>query len=156
MARGKPINKQPKEPDSKFKSRVVSKLISMIMYDGKKSIARKNVYSALDVVGNDDPKEGRRYFEEAIKNLMPELEVRSRRVGGANYQIPIPVRHDRAETLALRWLISAARSSKGRPFADRLTNEIKSAYNNEGSAIKKKLDTHRMAEANKAFSHFKW
>lgn len=156
MARGKPINKQPKEPDAKFKSRVVSKLISMVMYDGKKSIARKIVYESLDKVGNDDPKESRRFFEEAIKNLMPELEVRSRRVGGANYQIPVPVRHDRAETLAMRWLIDAARASKGRPFADRLTNEIKNAYNNEGSAIKKKLDTLRMAEANKAFSHFKW
>ncbi len=156
MARGKPINKQPKEPDAKFKSRVVSKLISMVMYDGKKSIARKIVYESLDKVGNDDPKESRRFFEEAIKNLMPELEVRSRRVGGANYQIPVPVRHDRAETLAMRWLIDAARASKGRPFADRLVTEIKNAYNNEGSAIKKKLDTIRMAEANKAFSHFKW
>ena len=156
MARGKPINKQPKEPDAKFKSRVVSKLISMVMYDGKKSIARKIVYESLDKVGNDDPKESRRFFEEAIKNLMPELEVRSRRVGGENYQIPVPVRHDRAETLAMRWLIDAARASKGRPFADRLVTEIKNAYNNEGSAIKKKLDTIRMAEANKAFSHFKW
>lgn len=156
MSRGKTINKKPKEPDAKFKSRVVSKLISMVMYDGKKSIARKLVYTALDAVGNEDPKESRRFFEEAIKNLMPELEVRSRRVGGANYQIPIPVRHDRSETLALRWLIDAARASKGRPFADRLTNEIKNAYNNEGSAIKKKMDTHRMADANKAFAHFKW
>jgi len=156
MSRGKIINKQPKEPDAKFKSRVVSKLISMVMYDGKKSVARKLVYTALDKVGNEDPKESRRFFEEAIKNLMPELEVRSRRVGGANYQIPIPVRHDRSETLALRWLIDAARASKGRPFADRLTNEIKNAYNNEGSAMKKKTDTHRMADANKAFAHFKW
>lgn len=156
MSRGKTINKQPKEPDAKFKSRVVSKLISMVMYDGKKSIARKVVYDALDTFGKEDPKEGRRYFEEAIKNLMPELEVRSRRVGGANYQIPIPVRHDRAETLAMRWLIDAARALKGRPFAERLASEIKNAYSNEGSAIKKKLDVHRMAEANKAFSHFKW
>lgn len=161
MARGKTINKQPKEPDTKFKSRVVTKLINMVMYDGKKSIAKRAVYDALDSIGKNeseeiDVKESRRFFEEAIRNIMPDVEVRSRRVGGANYQIPIPVRHDRAETLALRWLVDSARASKGRPFAEKLASEIKLAYNNEGSAVKKKQDTHRMADANKAFAHFRW
>src|SRR3989344_3959960 len=114
MPRGGITKKRIKEPDNRYKSKVIAKLINMVMFSGKKSIAIKSVYSALEEINADDIKEARRYFEEAIKNIMPEMEVRSRRVGGANYQIPMPVRHDRAETLALRWLIESARKQKGK------------------------------------------
>ena len=130
-------------------------MINMIMYSGKKSIAKSIVYSTLDLI-HEDLKESRRIFEEAVKNVMPDFEVRTRRVGGANYQIPMPLKHGRSETLALRWLIDTSRSAKGKPMKDRLANELKAAMKNEGSAIKKKQETHRMAEANKAFAHFAW
>ena len=156
MPRGGITKKRIKEPDNRYKSKVIAKLINMVMFSGKKSIAIKSVYSALEEINADDIKEARRYFEEAIKNIMPEMEVRSRRVGGANYQIPMPVRHDRAETLALRWLIESARKQKGKTFVSRLTEQIKQAYQNEGLAVKKKQDTHRMADANRAFAHFRW
>jgi len=155
MARGRIIKPKVLEPDVKFKSKVVAKLINMLMYDGKKSTSQTIVYEMLDAL-DPDQKEARRIFEDAIKNVMPEFEVRSRRVGGANYQIPMPLKHTRSEALALRWLIDSARSSKGVPMAKKLTNEVKAAYKNEGNAIKKKQDTHRMAEANKAFAHFAW
>jgi len=156
MPRGKIITKEQKEPDTKYKSRVITKFINMVMLDGKKSVALKIVYGMMDALQEEDAKETRNYFENAVKNVMPEVEVRTRRVGGANYQIPVPVKHDRAETLALRWIIAAAKGQKGIPVAKALTNEIKAAFRNEGSAIKKKLDMHRMADANKAFAHFKW
>lgn len=156
MSRGGNIVKRIKEPDSKYKSRVVEKLIALVMEDGKKSIAREIVYGMLEKLSNEDNKEARNYFEDAVRNVMPEVEVRPRRVGGANYQIPLPVRHERAETLALRWIISAAQSQKGKPMVDRLANEIRAAYKNEGEAMKKKINVHKMADANKAFSHFKW
>ncbi len=156
MPRGKSLNRTPREPDFKYKSKVVSKLINMVMEHGKKSLAEKMVYDALDSLDAADIKEKRQYFEDAIKNLMPEMEVRSRRVGGANYQIPMPVRHDRSETLALRWLVDSSRSQKGSPFSKNLLEQIRLAFQNEGAAIKKKQDTHRMADANRAFSHFRW
>ena len=156
MPRAKITNKRQKEPDTKFKSRIVAKMITEVMLDGKKSIATKIVYDMMDKLNNDDPKESRRYFEEAVKNVMPDMEVKSRRVGGANYQIPMPVRHDRSETLAIRWLVDAARSQKGTAMVTKLTNEIKAAYKKEGTAFSKKVNTHKMADANKAFSHFKW
>ena len=156
MPRGRKITKIIREPDSKYKSRVVTKFINLIMEDGKKSVAQEIVYSVMDNLNKDDIKEARNYFEEAIKNVMPEVEVRSRRVGGANYQIPIPVKYDRAETLAMRWILTAARNKKGAPMVNKLTAELKDASKNEGSAIKKKQDTHRMADANKAFAHFRW
>ncbi len=155
MPRSRKVHKRLKEPDSKYKSRVVTKLINMVMVDGKKSIARDIVYGMMENL-DPDIKEARIYFETAVKNVMPEVEVRSRRIGGANYQIPIPVRHDRSETLALRWIIEAAKSRKGKPMVEKLTEEIKMAYNNEGAAITKKINTHKMAEANKAFAHFRW
>ena len=155
MARGKKIKIRNLEPDTKYKSKVVAKLINMVMMSGKKSVAKSIVYGMLDEL-NEDQKESRRIFEEAIKNIMPEFEVRSRRVGGANYQIPMPLKHPRAEALALRWLIDASRSAKGVPMHKKLLNEIRLASKNEGNSIKKKLDTHRMAEANKAFAHFAW
>src|SRR3989338_6754012 len=123
MPRGKQITKEAKEPDSKYKSKVVAKFINMVMNSGKKSLAQKIVYNALESVNKDDVKEARVYFEDAVKNLMPEVEVRSRRVGGANYQIPVPVKYDRSETLALRWLISAARGRKGTPMSQKLASE---------------------------------
>ena len=156
MPRGRKITKIIREPDLKYKSRVVTKFINLIMEDGKKSVAQEIVYSVMDNLNKDDIKEARNYFEEAIKNVMPEVEVRSRRVGGANYQIPIPVKYDRAETLAMRWILTAARNKKGAPMVNKLTAELKDASKNEGSAIKKKQDTHRMADANKAFAHFRW
>ena len=155
MPRSRKVQKRIKEPDSKYKSRVVTKLINMVMQDGKKSLARRIVYEMMQNL-SDDIKESRMYFEAAVRNVMPEVEVRSRRIGGANYQIPIPVRHDRSETLALRWIIEGAKSRKGKPMVDRLTEEIKMAYNNEGYAVTKKINTHKMAEANKAFAHFRW
>lgn len=155
MARGKKITPKILQPDTKFKSKVVSKMINMIMYDGKKSLAKRIVYETLDML-HEDPKESRRIFEESVKNVMPEFEVRTRRVGGANYQIPMPLKHGRSEALALRWIIDSARSAKGKPMRDRLVNELRSAIKNEGTAIKKKQETHRMAEANKAFAHFAW
>ena len=156
MSRSGNIRRTIKEPDQKYKSAVITKLISMVMYDGKKSIAENIVYETIENLGQPDPKEARKYFEDAIRNVMPQMEVKTRRVGGANYQIPMPVKHDRAETLALRWLIDSARSKKGKPMSQRLTEEIKMAYNNEGEAVMKKINTHKMADANKAFAHFKW
>lgn len=153
--RGKPIKKDQKEPDIIYKSRVVTKVINTVMLDGKKSIAQKIVYNVLQKI-DDDKKESRRFFEEAVKNVMPNVEVRSKRIGGANYQIPVPLKHERAETLALRWIIDSARDKKGLPMEDKLYEEIKLAYNKEGSAMKKKNDAHKMAESNRAFSHFKW
>lgn len=128
----------------------------MIMLDGKKSVATEIVYDMMENLEQKDAKEARKYFEEAVKNVMPQTELRSRRVGGANYQIPIPVKHDRSETLALRWIIESARSKKGKTMAQRLTDEVKMAYKSEGNAIQKKLNTHKMAEANRAFAHFRW
>ncbi len=154
--RGKRAPKRPLEPDFLYKSKVVSKIVRMIMLDGKKSVAEKIVYGFMKKISEEDQKEARRYFEEAIKNVMPEVEVRSRRVGGANYQIPMPLKHERSETLALRWIIDAARSAKGKDSIESFFNEVKLAYQNEGSAIKKKQDTHKMAEANRAFAHLKW
>lgn len=156
MSRGGIIPKPPREPDARYKSKVIAKFINMVMESGKKSLAKRIVYEAIHALNPEDIKEAKRYFEEAVKNLMPEVEVRSRRVGGANYQIPVPVRFDRSETLALRWLIDTCKSRSGSPFADRLSEEIKLVYKNEGSAMKKKADTHRMAEANRAFGHFRW
>lgn len=156
MSRGKVLNKRIREPDYKYKSKVVTKMINMVMEDGKKSIAERIIYNVIENLNSDDPKEARKYFEDAIKNVMPDVEVRTRRVGGANYQIPIPVRHDRAETLALRWIISAAKAKKGTDIVVRLTGEIKDAFKNEGVAITKKINTRKMADANKAFAHFRW
>ena len=153
--RGVKIKKRIVEPDGLYKSRTLSRFILNIMKDGKKSKAEKIVYSALDAV-SQDKKEALTMFETAIKNVMPRQEVRSRRVGGATYQIPFPVRHERSEALAIRWVVSAARSRKGKPMNERLAMELKEAFAGSGSAIKRRDDVHRMAEANKAFSHFKF
>ncbi|MEK7566576.1 MAG: 30S ribosomal protein S7 [Patescibacteria group bacterium] len=144
------------EPDYRYGSVTLSKFINYIMSSGKKSVARSVVYEALDIAGKKAKKEPLAIFDEAIKNASPALEVRSRRVGGANYQVPREVRPERQVTLAMRWLIQAARSKKGKPMAEKLAEELVLASKNEGAAIKKKEDTHKMAEANRAFAHFAW
>ena len=135
---------------------MVEKFISYVMRDGKKAIARKVVYKSFEIVKTKTKTDPMEFFDKAVKNVTPSLEVKSRRVGGANYQVPQPVRQERKIQLAFRWIINAARAKKGRPMAEKLAEEFMLAANNEGAAIKKKLDTHRMAEANRAFAHFSW
>jgi small subunit ribosomal protein S7 len=148
-------NKYPRRPDLVYGSEAISRFINTVMWDGKKDTARKLVYGALDKIKAQemDPLET---FETAIRNVSPLMEVRSRRVGGANYQVPREVPQQRRVSLAYRWLINAARNKKGKPMAEKLANEILLAAKNEGDAIKKKDDMHRMADANKAFAHFAW
>ncbi|NOZ64687.1 MAG: 30S ribosomal protein S7 [Caldiserica bacterium] len=144
-------------PDPKFGSVMVSKFVNILMWDGKKSTAQKIFYRALDYVAqrikNEDPLE---VFKQAINNVRPTVEVKPRRVGGATYQVPVEVRPHRSIALAIRWVISIARQSKGRSMAERLAKQIIEAYKGEGAAIKKKEDTHRMAESNRAFAHYRW
>ncbi len=148
-------NKYPRRPDLVYQSEAVSRFINTVMWDGKKDTARKLVYGAFDLIKAQDmdPLET---FETAIRNVSPLMEVRSRRVGGANYQVPRQVPQQRRVSLAYRWIINDARAQKGKPMAQRLASEILMAAKNEGSAIKKKDDMHRMADANKAFAHFAW
>ena len=141
----------------KFNSTKVEKFINSVMWDGKKSTARKVVYDAFDIIQEKTKVESPlEIFEEAIRNVGPAMEIRSRRVGGANYQVPREVRPERKQALAYRWILAAARARKGMPMANRLAEEIIAASKNEGPAIKKKEDTHKMAESNKAFAHFAW
>ena len=144
-------------PDYQWENAEIAKFINHLMYDGKKSTARKVMYDSLEQVKKLASVENPLVvFDEAMQNVSPVVELKSRRVGGANYQVPIEVRGDRRLTLAVRWLITAARAKKGKPMSEKLAEEIIAASKNEGAAIKKKLDTHRMAEANKAFAHFAW
>ena len=143
-------------PDPKFHSEVVSKFINSIMYDGKRSTAEKILYDALDKIKSKNNEDPLKIFNTAISNVKPNLECRSRRVGGATYQVPVEVKSKRSQALALRWLVDASRKRKDKKMADKLFNEIYDAYQNKGSAIKKKEDTHKMAESNKAFAHFRW
>ena len=140
--------------DPKFSSTNLAKFINYIMEGGKKNTAMKVVYAAMDIVAEKTGKNAIEAFEEAIKNVSPAVEVKSRRVGGANYQIPIPVRGERRLSLAFRWMIEAAKAHKGKPMAVKIAEEIVAAANNEGNAVKKRADVHRMAEANRAFAHF--
>ena len=142
--------------DPKYKSTIIPKLINSIMYDGKKTIAEKIVYDALDKIKSKSKDEPINIFNEAINNIKPTVEVRSRRVGGATYQVPVEVKSKRSQALALRWLINASRKRKDKNMSDKIFNEIYDAYQNRGLAIKKKEDTHKMAESNKAFAHFRW
>ncbi len=142
------------EPDPKYNSVLVSKFVNKIMERGKKSVARKIVYQAFDVVHAKTKQEPLDVFELALKNVAPQVEVKSRRVGGANYQVPVEVRGDRRQALSIRWVIEAAKGKKGKPMHQKLAEELVLASKNEGDAIKKKLDVHRMAEANRAFAHF--
>ncbi len=154
--RRKVKNRNIVKPDFKYGSYEVEKFINYVMEKGKKSIARTIVYSALEEMGKQAKKEPIEVFETALKNTKPLLEVRSRRVGGANYQVPREVPENRALSLAMRWLIEAAKSKKGADMYKRLADEFIMASKNEGVAIKKRQDTHKMAEANKAFAHFAW
>jgi len=155
MSRGNlKTKKNPLQPDSKFDSILLSKFINYVMKNGKKSVAQKIVYNALDLSSAKLKLEPMDIFNQALKNVGPILEVKSKRIGGANYQVPVEVSKDRKNTLAMRWIIEAAASGKGKPMCQKLSAEMLSAYNGEGSAIKKKQDTHKMAEANKAFAHF--
>ena len=142
--------------DAKYKSDLILKLMNSIMYDGKKTIAEKIVYDAIDKIKSKSKEEPINIFNEAINNLRPTVEVRARRVGGATYQVPVEVKLKRSQALALRWLVEASRKRKDKKMSDKIFNEIYDAYQNKGSAIKKKEDTHKMAESNKAFAHFRW
>ena len=144
------------QPDPVYNSVIVSKLINHIMKRGKKNTARKIVYGAFDIIKNTTKKDPVEVFDLAIQNASPLLEIKPKRVGGATYQVPMEVRGERKMALAFRWIIGAARSKKGKPMKDKLSEELILASKNEGSAIKKKEDTHRMAEANRAFAHFSW
>ena len=152
--RGKQAPKRLIKPDAKYSSETVAKLTNYVMRDGKKSTAQKIVYDALELISEKTKKDPIEVFDEALKNVMPQVEVKSRRVGGANYQIPIPVRGERRIMLGFRWIIDAANAVKGRSMSEKLGNEIVSAAAGEGNAVKKKMDVHRMAEANRAFAHF--
>ena len=156
MSRKKSQPKKNIVPDPKFNSTIIPKLINNIMYDGKRGIATKIVYDAIEKIKTKSKDEPINVFNEAINNIKPTVEVRSRRVGGATYQVPVEVKAKRSQALALRWIIDASRKRKDKNMSDKLFNEIFDAYQNRGSAIKKKEDTHKMAESNKAFAHFRW
>ena len=156
MSRKRKAPKKLQVIHAKYKSSVIPKLINSLMYDGKKTIAEKIVYDALERIKSKSKDEPITIFNEAINNIRPTLEVRSRRVGGATYQVPVEVKAKRSQALALRWLIDASRKRKDKKMSDKIFNEIYDAYQNKGSAIKKKEDTHKMAESNKAFAHFRW
>ena len=143
-------------PDPIHGSKIVTKFINKVMLDGKKSTAEKIIYSALDIISSRGEKTGIEVFNEAIENIKPVIEVKSRRVGGATYQVPVEVRPVRQLSLAIRWLVDASRSRNERTMAERLANELMDASTDKGSAFKKKEDTYRMAEANKAFAHYRW
>lgn len=143
-------------PDPIYKSKVVTKLINAIMKDGKKGTAEKILYGSFEIIREKTGKDPMEVYESALENIKPALEVKSRRVGGANVQVPIEVSEERAQTLALRWLVNYARNGRGRTMAEKLANEIMDAAEGTGGAVKKREDTHRMAEANKAFAHYRW
>ncbi|HHZ16060.1 MAG TPA: 30S ribosomal protein S7 [Peptococcaceae bacterium] len=142
--------------DPIYGSKLVTKIINKVMYDGKKGVAEKAFYNAMEIVGEKTKKDPMEVLEQALKNVMPVLEVKARRVGGANYQVPVEVRSDRKEALGIRWLVTFARKRGERTFEQKIAAEIIDAYNNTGGAVKKKEDTHKMAEANKAFAHYRW
>ena len=156
MSRRHRAEKRDVLPDAKFKDEVVSKFMSCLMYDGKRSTAESIVYGAFDKSESRTGQQPVTVFHEALNNVRPLVEVRSRRVGGATYQVPVEVRNDRAQALAIRWTIDAARRRSENTMVDRLSGELMDAVNSRGAAVKKKEDTHRMAEANKAFSHYRW
>ena len=156
MARRRRPEKREILPDPKFGDEVLSKFMNSVMYDGKKSTAEGIVYTAMETVETRAKREPIGVFHDALNNIKPGIEVRSRRVGGATYQVPVEVRPERAQALAIRWLISAARSRSENTMSARLSGELLDASNNRGNAVKKREDTHRMAEANRAFSHYRW
>ncbi len=154
--RKKRAEKRYIKPDPKFNDLLVAKFINYMMWSGKKTTARKMIYDSFDVIEKRTSKPAMEVFQRAVNNVQPLVEVRSRRVGGATYQVPMEVRPERRVALAFRWIRTNSRAKKEKSMAAKLASEIISAYNNEGSSVKKKEDTHRMAEANKAFAHYKW
>jgi small subunit ribosomal protein S7 len=156
MSRRHSAEKREVNPDPKFGNIVITKFMNSIMYDGKKSVAEQIVYGALDQVETKAKSDPLAVFKQALENVAPAIEVRSRRVGGATYQVPVEVRNERRQALAIRWIITAARARNDKTMVDRLSAELLDASNNRGAAVKKREDTHRMAEANRAFSHYRW
>ena len=156
MPRRRSPEKRKVLPDPKYKDIIVAKFMNNLMKDGKKSIAEKIVYGAFDRITSQSKEEPLEVFMKALSEVGPVVEVKSRRVGGATYQVPVEVKSKRSQALALRWLIDASRKRKDKKMSDKIFNEIYDAYQNRGSAIKKKEDTHKMAESNKAFAHFRW
>jgi small subunit ribosomal protein S7 len=156
MSRKKTQPKKVVIPDPIFNSTIIPKLINSIMYDGKKVVAEKIVYDAIEKIKSKTKEEPINVFNEAINNIKPTVEVRSRRVGGATYQVPVEVKTKRAQALAIRWLVDASRKRKDKHMSDKIFNELYDAYEKKGSAVKKREDVHKMAESNKAFAHFRW
>lgn len=156
MPRKGPVARRDVLPDPIYNSKLVTRLINRIMIDGKRGIAERILYNAFDIVRERTGNDPMEVFEQALKNIMPVLEVKARRVGGANYQVPVEVKPERRTTLGLRWLINYARLRGEKTMEERLANEIIDAANNTGAAVKKREDTHKMAEANKAFAHYRW
>ena len=156
MSRRRAAIKRTILPDHKFKNLVIAKFMNRIMLDGKKSVSEKIVYGAFDIVSKKTDKEPLEFFHEALANVKPNLEVKSRRVGGATYQVPMEVRPRRAQALAMKWIVDCAVKRNEKTMRERIASEIIDAHNNKGNAVKKREETHKMAEANRAFSHFRW
>jgi small subunit ribosomal protein S7 len=156
MSRRHAAEKREFVPDAKYHNLVVAKFMNAVMYDGKKSTAETIVYDAFDQVATKSKQDALVIFEQALENVKPSIEVRSRRVGGATYQVPVEVRTSRRQALAIRWIITAARNRNDKTMTDKLSAELLDAANNRGNAVKKREDTHKMAEANRAFSHYRW
>jgi len=156
MARRRRAEHREINPDAKYGDLIVAKFMNCLMYEGKKSVAENIVYGAFDTIQQKTKQDPLQMFHEALRNVAPALEVRSRRVGGATYQVPVEVRQDRSRALAIRWIINAARSRNEPTMTGRLSGELLDAANNRGSAVKKREDTHKMADANRAFSHYRW
>ena len=156
MSRKKRAPKKIFYPEARYNSLVLAKFINFIMYDGKKTAAEKVIYTALDQIKKKTKEDPIKVFNDAINNIRPNLEVISRRVGGATYQVPVEVKTKRSQTLALRWLLEASRKRKSRSMSEKLFNELMDAFQKKGAAIKKREDTHKMAESNKAFAHYRW
>ncbi|GFN23051.1 MAG: 30S ribosomal protein S7 [Thermoanaerobacteraceae bacterium] len=156
MPRRGRVPRREVEPDPVYGSTKVTKLINQVMLDGKKSLAQKICYGAFDIIREKTGKDPLEVFEQALMNVMPVLETRARRVGGANYQVPVEVRPERRQTLGIRWIVNYARARSGKSMQEKLAAELLDAANNTGGAVKKKEDTHKMAEANRAFAHYRW
>ena len=156
MSRKKKAPKRIFYPDSKYNSLILAKFINFVMYDGKKATSEKVIYKALEKIKDKTKEDPIKIFDTAISNIRPNLEVRSRRIGGATYQVPQEVKSKRSQTLALRWLLEATRKRKNKSMSDKLFNELMDASQNKGASIKKREDTHKMAESNKAFAHYRW
>lgn len=156
MPRKGPVSKRDVLPDPIYNSKLVTRLINKLMVDGQRGKSQKILYSAFDIIAERSGKDAIEVFDQALKNIMPVLEVKARRVGGSNYQVPVEVRPERRTTLGLRWLVNYSRLRGEKTMEERLANEILDASNNTGSSVKKREDTHKMAEANKAFAHYRW